>query len=119
MCYKRFLSFLLVLTPSLLFSPSFSFPFLFPLLSTSLPFLRSRCAPSFIYLRRRRHHPPVGPDTLGSDGSACQWPGVINGEVMDRCAGAAETSPSTFSCSSFARQREGPRAAILCQGRGP
>ncbi|KAJ4948053.1 hypothetical protein JOQ06_019594 [Pogonophryne albipinna] len=63
---------------------------------------------------------PAGPDTLGSDGSACQWTSVINGEVMDRSAGAVETSQSSFTVSQLlARQREGPRVAILCQATGP
>lgn len=28
---------------------------------------------------------------------ACQWTSVINGKVMDRCAGAVETSQSIFT----------------------
>lgn len=35
---------------------------------------------------------PAGPDTLSSDGSACQRTSVINSDVMDRCGAAAETS---------------------------
>lgn len=63
---------------------------------------------------------PACPDTLVPDGSACQWTTVINGEVMDRSARAAETSQGTFTVSLLlARQSEGLRVAILCQAKGP
>lgn len=80
------------------------------------------CDPAvfLLYLPQEPLSFPAGPDTLGSDGQACHQTGVINGEVMDRCAGAVETSQSSFTVSQLlARQREGPRAAILCQGTGP
>lgn len=45
---------------------------------------------------------------------------MINGEVMDRSAGAVETSHSSFTILQLlARQQEGLRAAILCQATGP
>lgn len=47
---------------------------------------------------------PAGPDTPGSDGSACQRTSVINSDVMDRCGAAVETSRS--------------RSALPCQTAG-